>query len=470
MLYGMIAAIFVAVVMIVLTFVQAGQVQEGNQFLANPQDPTKVLDTKGVQEKAREIHKEALNKGYGDPGAGMAESLKAAMEEADRLRASVDSLTNILEGTSASGKGAVETAARVAAKGNKARDLAREELKARLGIADADQLSLDAAIPMFISLAKNLASGEQSQKEQFETKKTELTSAQTQHAEAINQKDAALAALADTNAKTIKDIEAKITEAQAQEQRARNEYEAARKAHNDDLELHKKEIQAKVDEIAKLNVRLREMADQIHRGDLRQFEADGSIIKLEPGEQTGYINLGRVHSVFNGLTFTVWSEREVGKQEAGTPKGFIRISKVMDTSSEFVIVKLNNKSDPIITGDVITNVVFDVKRPFHFAVVGRFDINSDGTDDTDMIKAKIRAFGGKVQDELTVQTDYLVVGDDPMNAAPKLGSAAPSPQQALEIERLKKLQAAFGDATDTAKRLHIPVLSTNRFLSLTGIQ
>ncbi len=248
MLYGMIAAIFVAVVMTVLTFVQAGQVQESNQFLANPKDPQKVLDTKGVQAKALGVFEEAVKKGYADANMGLAEALKAAMDEADTLRARVDGLTMVLSATPASGKEAADIAARVAAKGNTTLKLVQAELKNEK-IDNLDKLPLDGVIPHLIRLAQKNRSDKAIQEEAVKAKDEQLQLEKNQHAESIKAKETEMAAMGAANAQAIKDIEAKIAAAVADAEKIRGEYEAARKAHNDDLELHKKQLQAKDQEI-----------------------------------------------------------------------------------------------------------------------------------------------------------------------------------------------------------------------------
>jgi hypothetical protein len=264
---------------------------------------------------------------------------------------------------------------------------------------------------------------------------------------------------------TIASTQQQVTEAQEQSAKLREDYDAALKVHNDFVSETKVEKQELVNEIIEKDQRIRELSVRIARALASEFEPDGKVVSLRPGQNTGYINLGKGQGVFNGLTFSVFDPSELGKAKPN-PKGAIRLTNVMANSSEFYIVQ--RKGSPIVEGDIVTNPAFDIVRQFHFAVVGRFDVNGDGADDIEWIKEKIRDFGGKVQKTVTVQTDYLVAGDDPMSAAPAAGIGPISPTTAVGRDKLREEQEVFGEATDLAARLHIPVLNQNRFLSLIG--
>jgi len=263
-------------------------------------------------------------------------------------------------------------------------------------------------------------------------------------------------ARADADA-SLKQLSDKVKEVQAQADQIQNEYNAAADAHSKAVKDLKEQIQKLVNEKGLLNNEIKELVKRLARVEPREFEPDGRVIRLEPGQQTGYVNLGKGDGVFNGLTFSVLDPTELGKA-VPNPKGHIRLTNVMAESSEFYIQD-NLPTSPIVEGDIITNPAFDRQRPFHFTVVGVLDVNGDGSDDTGLVKDLIRRFGGTVDDKVSVETDYLVAGKDPLSAAP--GGSALS--KSVEAEGIR-----FGEANDLAMRLHIPVLTQNRFLSLVG--
>ena len=481
MMYGMIAAIFVATVMTVLFFLQVGKTEEVKKLIVSPGEPDKALSTQDILNKSRTAINDLSTKGIlpSDKGVvSLVEGIQAAVKSNEERLAHIDSLTNAIAGTptlTLQGDALKNRVLDVKATADRAREQATAALYAvpQAGVtavaAPTDKSQPETLVDAIGLLSRHVDALVLDYKAKLDVitrLQADVASEGTKGKEAVGTLTADYEAIKAKQMADIADKTRLIAEGQAQVEKVRADYEAARKAHNEDLVKDKEELQKKVNEIIQLNDRLKELSDRIGREQLRQFEPDGRIVKIDPGEETGYINLGRVHAVFNGMTFGVWDPREVGKQ--GKAKGFVRISKVMDASSEFVITKTLTNNNPIVTGDLITNAAFDLERPFHFAVIGRFDVNGDGTEDTDWVKSKIRSFGGKAQDKLTIQTDYLVVGDDPMNSAPKI-SGAPTPQQEILLGELKKQQQAFGEATDMAQRLHIPVLTVNRFLTLTGI-
>jgi len=270
-----------------------------------------------------------------------------------------------------------------------------------------------------------------------------------------------LAALADEKQKTIVQLQETQRKVQEQSDKLVTEKEEVRAAMikaQAQAEAKAKQLTNKINE---LDAQVAEFAQKMQRSTAREFEADGKIVRLAAGAKTGYINLSRKDGVFNNLTFSVFDQLDLGKANV-QPKGSLRITNVMDDASEVEITTLH-KSNPIIEGDVIANVVYDHNRRFHFAVVGRFDLTNSGHDDAEAVRKLIERYGGKVDDKVTVHTDYLVVGTDPLS----MSTAGVTPQGEV---RNKQLQAEMGEATEFARRYWIPVLNQNRFLSLIGIQ
>jgi BRCT domain type II-containing protein len=111
--------------------------------------------------------------------------------------------------------------------------------------------------------------------------------------------------------------------------------------------------------------------------------------------------------------------------------------------------------------------VYDRERRLRFVLVGKMDINGDGIDDTEQLKALIQEFGGKVDPALTVQTDYLVVGEEP--TVPSAPAAADSPMVKQMYDEARKRFIEYTEARARAENFSIPILNLNRFLGLVGI-
>lgn len=472
LLYGMIAAIFVAVLMAVFLFITINKVEEFKKIVISPTDPTRAVDTEGLQAKLKAKIASLQDQGVLPSDGAM--SLLEAIDELEKWNKAyhdaVGKLTYAVSAESSSGvvgEALLTQAKRVQGDAMRAMQAAVDALAVApmAGVAGTETRqpeSLKQAINEMKIHIEALVAGYKAKVAKIESLESDVAAAKQNGVnevaalkEAFDQAKAAK----DTQ---IGDLQKQVAEALAQTDKVRQEYEDARKAHNADIASYKGQIQDKVNEIIALDGRLAELSQRIKRALGREFEPDGVVITLKPGETTGYINRGSAHSVFNGLTFSVFDRRELGKATPAS-KGSIRLTKVMEYSSEFVIVG-HSPSNPIVEGDIITNPAYDLKRPFHFALVGKFDLGNDRVEDSSHIKQLIEDFGGKVQKRISVETDYLVVGDDPMNWAPK-GSG---PQVQIILKQLQREQKAMGMATDTARRLHIPVLNLNRFMSLMG--
>ena len=78
----------------------------------------------------------------------------------------------------------------------------------------------------------------------------------------------------------------------------------------------------------------------------------------------------------------------------------------------------------------------------------------------------IQRFGGKVAEELDVQTDYLVLGAEP---APPVKPKEEAPQPVWETYREQlKVYERYLNIKKMAEDLNVPILNTNRFLDFVG--
>src|SRR5690606_39257777 len=130
----------------------------------------------------------------------------------------------------------------------------------------------------------------------------------------------------------------------------------------------------------------------------------------------------------------------------------------------------------IVVGDVIANLVYDPKMKFTFFVFGDFDLDGSGQPtltDRRRIDGMITAWGGQVvttnandPKALSAEVDFLVLGAEPVLPYEALDKTDP-----VAIENYNRALAKFvtyQNLTAEAKRLSIPVLNQNRFLTMVG--
>ena len=192
---------------------------------------------------------------------------------------------------------------------------------------------------------------------------------------------------------------------------------------------------------------------------------DGHIIRVAEQGGVAYGDLNKKDGVLLGMTFSIFGSTELGKT-APQPKAQCRIVKIMQDSCELRIYEIQS-NNPVVPGDVLVNPVYDRERRLRFTLVGKMDIEHNGTDQTEQLKALIQEFGGRVDKDLSVQTDYLVVGEEPVVPASPAAGASPQERQAYEYARKKFID--YSKARADAENFSIPILSLNRFLGLVGI-
>jgi len=203
---------------------------------------------------------------------------------------------------------------------------------------------------------------------------------------------------------------------------------------------------------------------------------DGHVIRI-PSKDTVYIDIGSAQSVTPGLTFEVY-DRIDGIPPAGDPsnddnlpkgKASIEVVHVGPTSSECRVIH-TELGQQIGEGDLIANLVYDPNIKYNFVVHGDFDLDRNGVatpQDAEIIKRLITQWGGKIMDTVNVDTDFVVLGKEPV--VPTFTKE--ELQDPINLKKQQDAQAvadAYAKVRDTARELHIPILNQNRFLYLTG--
>ena len=235
------------------------------------------------------------------------------------------------------------------------------------------------------------------------------------------------------------------------------------------------ELDNKTLEIQKLKLRIAKLEEKWRKarakaGSISEMiarKADGKIIRVFPDERLCYINLGREDNVMPGLPFSVYS-KETGIPSSGEGKAKIEVINVGETTSECRIVEWD-RTEPIMPGDLIANIAFDRTRTYKFVVEGEFDLYGTGRPDplgNEKIRSLIKRFGGKVLDSVSVDTDFVVMGDEPQRP-PTPGEDAPPAVWQIYKNKLKEYNH-YQQVKEMAISLRIPILNTNRFLAFTG--
>lgn len=201
---------------------------------------------------------------------------------------------------------------------------------------------------------------------------------------------------------------------------------------------------------------------------------DGRIVSVNPVDRTAYIDLSRDKRLVIGMTFEVYADPASIRPGAdgAYPRGkaTVEVIQIGDTSSTVRIVR-ENRGNPIISGDVFANAVYDPNKTYAFVIAGDFDLDNDGVgSDAEFreVEAIINNWGGAVQTDLGGDTDFLVLGERP-RIPPQPPATAPV---AIidEFIRLQRAASEYDRLFDTARQTGIPILNQNRLYTLTGVR
>jgi uncharacterized membrane-anchored protein YhcB (DUF1043 family) len=271
------------------------------------------------------------------------------------------------------------------------------------------------------------------------------------------------------------DQQKKVQELQSQlDTTLKSSQEAQQKLQGQITEISRKNNDAQK-QLNDLRIKLAALRPDPNGPILRQ--ADGHIVRVVPNGSTVFIDRGAGEQMSEGLTFEVFDKNE-GIPPPGDPntndnlpkgKGSIEVVRVGPSSSECRIIN-QQPGQSIAEGDLICNLVYDVNTKYRFFVYGNFDLAHTGKPtpaDAVAIKRLITQWGGMVVNDITADTDFVVLGAEPViNAYTKDDLEDPLIKAKYQAEQ--QGAAAYDDIRGKALDYKIPILNQNRFLYLVG--
>jgi hypothetical protein len=214
---------------------------------------------------------------------------------------------------------------------------------------------------------------------------------------------------------------------------------------------------------------LRGPTDQILR------QADGKIVRVASADRV-LINLGRGDQVSPGMTFEVFSQFGVpnvapeGDDMDLQGKASIEVVRVLDGASECRVLRVS-PNEAIAEGDPIFNLIYDKTNSYRFFVFGNFDLDRSGDPgerDAQIIRRLISQWGGAITDQINVDTDFIVLGAEPVIPDFTPDEIALDPVKEFQMQQATAALDAYNDIRARAISLNIPLLNQNRFLHLVG--
>lgn len=200
---------------------------------------------------------------------------------------------------------------------------------------------------------------------------------------------------------------------------------------------------------------------------------DGQVAAINPSNREITIGLGRSNKVTLGLTFTVYGAAQQIRLDPATGnytqgKATVEVIRIDDRTATCRVLT-ERQGNPIVRGDVVVNAVYDPNKVFKLVVYGNFDANRDGLStprERDDLADLIRGWGGQVVDDLTPDTDFVVLGTRPVVPPP------PPPGADIAVlsewQRLDRMARRYDELFNKARDSAIPVLNQNRLFYLIG--
>jgi hypothetical protein len=214
-----------------------------------------------------------------------------------------------------------------------------------------------------------------------------------------------------------KERQDEITKIQQDRQKLAQQAETEKRTYLSEID----KLTKKRDELARQNEQLGKQLEEIKGEDFQYVQ--GKITEVVDGGQTVYLNLGRADGLRPGVRFAVLDD-DTSKVADVAPKARIEVVEVNQQTDHLSRARVLPDRYPttILRGDRIYSPAWQPGRKVSFGLVGKLDINGDGKDDRDTVKALIAQNGcdvsvdlrpdGRMEGSLNVNTRWLVVGDE----------------------------------------------------------
>jgi len=132
--------------------------------------------------------------------------------------------------------------------------------------------------------------------------------------------------------------------------------------------------------------------------------ADARIVSVSPELGLAWIDIGANQRLARGVGFRIQS----GAPGSTGLKAVAQVTQVMADMAEIEISGLVDPFDPIVPGDVLINEIYDPTGERNAVLIGRFS----GAYDEGQLRALLGRMGIHVQDNLSLTTDFAIVGSE----------------------------------------------------------
>lgn len=238
------------------------------------------------------------------------------------------------------------------------------------------------------------------------------------------------------------------------------------------------QLKKKDEDIKQLTLRVKDQQERLEEHQRQSTEApasmrtDWKIVSMDRRGTNPYINLGSADKVKPQLTFTIHGVGLDGRPNP-QPKGTLEVVNVIrDHLSQARITSVKDANrDPILKGDVLYNPSWNPTIKKHVALAGIMDITGDGRDSlyefmrnlqrqNIVVDAYMDPKDGSIKGEITLRTDYLILGESQ--------EFSPTGREKAGGEAQKKLDEGKKAMEAQATKNNVPKMPLHKYLEMIG--
>lgn len=213
----------------------------------------------------------------------------------------------------------------------------------------------------------------------------------------ISELQTSLQTITDAQTEDVRRYELRKSNLEAEIQKlgqAKTDLEKANRAELLDLSNKYNQVDTKLRELVKQEAIFHDLT-----------EAQGRVVDPHQGENFAFITLGSRERLVRGLKFVVFVREPGG---AVRWKGEVEVKEIFENTAKVSITGTVDRMDPIISGDLIYNPLYSPRGPRKIALAGDFVKTRYSKEQA---IARIRAIGSVVQEAVTDETDFVIVGE-----------------------------------------------------------
>jgi hypothetical protein len=277
-----------------------------------------------------------------------------------------------------------------------------EKLRGRFNTIGASDKSLESALAKMEVAFETLGRKADEDARALKESRTSEETARNAYAEQAKTLNERIAQLENEKKEVEQRADTQKKSADEEIDKLRNQVTTSQNAMKEAAETARKEKNELINKSLGLEANLKQTSEKI-RGIKESDRPDAEVVSVSDELGLVYLDLGRRHGLKPGTTFEVYTRGKGGEK---LHKGRVQVRTVSADSSVAGVLEEADRYNPIVTGDLAQNILFDRSKPPTFVILGTLP----GRYSLQEAKRILEGMGARVDTRVTVDTDFLVLG------------------------------------------------------------